>query len=190
MKKKIAIFLSGAGSNASVIINNSWSSDIYEVALLVSDNPESRAKYISSCHAIPFYEFSGNNVGLLGQLKEHGIDFIVLAGFLKKIHPIVIDKYLNRIVNIHPSLLPRHGGKGMYGMRVHEAVVASGHYEDFTTGVTIHYVNHEYDEGQIIEQYKCEVKLSDTPEDVQKRVQILEHACYAPCIERLLVNLK
>ena len=115
--------------------------------------------------------------------KRQGIDFIVLAGFLWKVPEVLVRAYPKAIINIHPALLPKYGGKGMYGSRVHEAVIAAGEKE---SGITIHWVNEHYDEGGIIFQAKCEVTLSDTPDTLANKIHALEHAHFAPTIERLL----
>lgn len=123
---------------------------------------------------------------ILTLLHEQQIDFIVLAGFLARIPDALLHSYPNRIVNIHPSLLPKFGGKGMYGNKVHEAVVAAGETE---SGITIHYLNEHYDEGQIIAQYRCPVMPNDTPQDVATRVHALEYEYYPKVIEQLLTTL-
>ena len=123
---------------------------------------------------------------ILTLLHEQQIDFIVLAGFLAHIPDALLHAYPNRIVNIHPSLLPKFGGKGMYGNKVHEAVVTAGETE---SGITIHYLNEHYDEGQIIAQYRCPVMPNDTPQDVATRVHALEYEYYPKVIEQLLIAL-
>ena len=118
--------------------------------------------------------------------KEKGIDFIVLAGYLKKLQIDILNAYERSIVNIHPALLPKYGGKGMYGMNVHQAVKDANETE---SGPTVHYVNEQYDEGAIIEQFKCQIESSDTAEAIQKKVLRLEHQHYAIIIERLIKEL-
>ncbi|HIP35510.1 MAG TPA: phosphoribosylglycinamide formyltransferase [Crocinitomix sp.] len=185
---KIAIFASGGGSNAQKIINYFRHHPKIGVALIVSNNTNAGVIDLAQKEDIPFYILQD------GELEEEefsevlvalNIDFIVLAGFLKKIPNDIIKAYPNKIVNIHPALLPKYGGKGMYGMNVHKAVVESGEKE---SGMTIHYVNENYDEGSIIEQHKVELSFSDTPEDCAKKVLSLEHKFFAPCIERLLTE--
>lgn len=120
---------------------------------------------------------------LLEALRNHEVDFIVLAGFMWLMPNYIVNAYAGKIVNIHPALLPKYGGKGMYGMHVHEAVKAAGERE---TGITIHYVNERYDEGKIIFQASCAVAPEDAPKDIAKKVQTLEHQHFAPVIESLL----
>ncbi len=121
--------------------------------------------------------------GCIGFVGRYRIDFIVLAGFLARVPDCILHAYPNKIINIHPSLLPKFGGKGMYGGRVHEAVVAAGETE---TGITIHYLNEHFDEGEIIVQYKCPVLPQDTAEDVAKKVHALEYEYYPKVIGGLL----
>ena len=120
-------------------------------------------------------------------MKEYSIDYIVLAGFLLKIPSTLLDNFPNKIINIHPALLPKHGGKGMYGDNVHKKVIAKG---DTTTGITIHYVNEKYDDGEIIFQASCPIFPSDTYNDVAERVQILEHAFFPRIIEQVIKGEK
>jgi len=185
--KKIAIFASGGGSNAQEIINYFRDNSEIEVALIVSNDTNAGVIDRAQKEEIPFYILQA------GELEEQEfsevllaleINFIVLAGFLKKIPQDIIDTYPNKIVNIHPALLPNYGGKGMYGMNVHKAVVANGEKE---SGMTIHYVNENYDEGNIIEQHKVELLPTDTAEDCARKVLELEHKYFAPCIEKILI---
>ncbi len=122
---------------------------------------------------------------LLEQMQQRGIQFIVLAGFLWLVPGYLIQAFPQRIVNIHPALLPRYGGKGMYGMHVHEAVKRSG---DAETGISIHYVNEHYDEGRIIFQARCSIVPEDTPQDIARKVQALEHRHYPAVLEQLLLG--
>ncbi len=186
--KKIAIFASGGGSNAQEIINYFRNNNKIKVALIVSNNTNAGVINRAQKEEIPFYILQK------GELDEQEfsevllaleIDFIVLAGFLKKIPQDIINVYPNKIVNIHPALLPKYGGKGMYGMNVHKAVVANNEKE---SGMTIHFVNQNYDEGNIIEQHKVELLPTDTAEDCAKKVLKLEHQYFAPCIEKLLID--
>ncbi len=122
---------------------------------------------------------------LLQLLQAKSIDFIVLAGFLWLLPKYLIQAFDRKIVNIHPALLPKHGGKGMYGMRVHEAVKTANELE---TGITIHYVDEHYDEGDIIFQKKCVLTPEDTSQEIAHKVQLLEHEYFAPVIEKLLMS--
>ncbi len=186
--KKIAIFASGGGSNAQAIINYFKNNPQVEVALIVSNNTNAGVIDRAQAEEIPFYILQKGELEELEfseVLIALEIDFIVLAGFLKKIPQDIIDAYPNKIVNIHPALLPKYGGKGMYGMNVHKAVVSHNEKE---SGMTIHYVNENYDEGNIIEQHKVELFPTDTAEDCAKKVLKLEHQYFAPCIEKLLLD--
>lgn len=190
MKIKIAIFASGGGSNAEEIIKYFASSEKGQIALIVTNNEQAGVIDRAKSHGIPYIihtaEESVNGV-LENKLAEHDIKFIVLAGYLKMIQPSLVKLYPNRIVNIHPALLPKFGGKGMYGMNVHRAVVEA---KERKTGITIHFVNEKYDEGNIIEQHQCLISLSATAEYVQGRVLELEHKYFAPCIERIVSKIR
>jgi len=184
--KKIAIFASGGGSNAQAIINHFKTNDNIEVALIVSNDTNAGVIDKAQAEEIPFYILQKGELEELefsDVLIALEIDFIVLAGFLKKIPSDILEVYPNNIVNIHPALLPKYGGKGMYGANVHKAVVAAGEKE---SGMTIHSVNANYDEGNTIEQHKVELLPTDTAEVCAKKVLELEHKYYAPCIELLL----
>ena len=185
----IAIFASGGGSNAQKIIEHFAQSTQVEIALIVSDKRKAGVIEKAETAGIPWYVHSQDEMEdgtLLTVLEEYKIDFIVLAGYLKKIGQDLIDAFPNAIVNIHPALLPKYGGKGMYGMNVHEAVVAAGEIE---SGPTIHFVNEHYDEGTIIAQFKCPVYKNDNAEAVQKRVLALEHKHYPKVIESIIQKL-
>ena len=183
---KIAIFASGGGSNAQEIINHFQGNESIEIALIVSNDTNSGVIVRAETHEIPFYILQKGELEDLEfsqVLEALEIDFIVLAGFLKKIPSDIIEMYPNKIVNIHPALLPNYGGKGMYGSNVHKAVVANKESE---SGMTIHYVNANYDEGNVIEQHKVALLPTDTAEDCAKKVLALEHKYFAICIDRLL----
>lgn len=187
MKKNIAIFASGEGTNAQRIIDYFKNSATIRVALVVSNKPganvlnraakEGIATYITD--KARFYE--GNDT--VDTLKAAHIDLIVLAGFLWMIPDRLINAFPGKIVNIHPALLPKFGGKGMYGMNVHRAVIDSKEKE---SGISIHYVNERYDEGEIIAQHTCEILENDTPERLAQKVQELEHEFFPKAIEKLL----
>ena len=187
--KQIAIFSSGAGSNAEKIIDHLKDSSTAVVRLVVCNKPEAGVLKIAESNSIPvlliekekFYR--GNSY--IDELKAAGIDFIVLAGFLWKIPVALIKEFHGRMINIHPALLPKYGGKGMYGNFVHEAVIANKEKE---SGITIHYVDEVYDHGQIIMQATCLVEENDTPESLAKKVQVLEHRHF-PAAVTLLVTL-
>ncbi|MBK9337708.1 MAG: phosphoribosylglycinamide formyltransferase [Lewinellaceae bacterium] len=183
----IAIFASGTGSNARKIIDHFAHSPNVHVALVVSNKPDAGVLHIAREHGVPthlinrksFYETEE----LLAVLAEHQVDFIVLAGFLWLVPASLVRAFPRRIVNIHPALLPMYGGKGMYGMHVHEAVRAANETE---TGITIHFVNEQYDEGDIIFQMRCPVAQTDTPADIARKVQELEHRHFPDVLDKIL----
>ena len=183
----IAIFASGAGSNAQRIIEHFRGSALARVALVVCNKPEAGVLLIAAREGIPVLLieketfFRGN--AYVDELQAHHIDFIVLAGFLWKVPSRLIQAWSGRIVNIHPALLPAYGGKGMYGSRVHEAVIAAGETE---SGISIHYVDELYDHGQVILQEKCVILPEDTPAMLAEKIHALEHRHYPAVIERLL----
>ena len=187
--KKIAVFASGSGTNAENIAKYFADSQIINVILVVSNNPVAGVHDRIHRLGIPSVTYTNEELAdgreIVKKLAEYEVDWIVLAGFLKKISETILDAYPGKIVNIHPALLPRHGGKGMYGMRVHEAVVAA---RDSESGITIHYINENYDEGQIIFQARCPVMPVDTPEDVATKVHTLEYKYYPEVIEKLMSN--
>lgn len=185
----IAILASGSGTNTEEIIRHFASSDRYRVALVFSNRSKAGVLERAKRLGVPFEVLVKDELtgpALLALMRRYEIDFIVLAGFLCMVPDELIEAFPKRIVNIHPALLPKFGGKGMYGAHVHEAVVAAGEKE---TGITIHYINERYDEGEIIFQKSCPVCPEDTPETVAKKVHALEYACYPVVIERLLENL-
>ncbi|MBV6485994.1 MAG: Phosphoribosylglycinamide formyltransferase [Flavobacteriales bacterium] len=187
MMKRIAIFASGSGSNAENIYDYFKANDKVEVSLILTNN--STAKVIERANrlAIPceildrqqFYE----TTKIVDLLKSKNVDLIVLAGFLWLIPEQLVKAFPDKIINIHPALLPKYGGKGMYGDKVHETVVANNEKE---SGITIHYVNEKYDEGNIIFQAKCEVLASDNASDLAKKVHALEYQHFPVVIEKLL----
>lgn len=186
---RIAIFASGAGSNARQIIRHFAKHDKIEVALIVCNKPGAGVLAIAEENKVNTLlinreEFITGD-GYVMELKNAGIDFIVLAGFLWKIPDALIQAYPNRIINIHPALLPKYGGKGMYGSRVHEAVIAAGEKE---SGITIHYVDGHYDNGDIIMQATCPIEPGDSPEMLAAKVHQLEHRHYPEVVEKLLTE--
>lgn len=183
----IAIFASGAGSNAARIIQHFRNHETIAIALIVCNNPAAGVLTIASNEQIPTLLiekerfFRGD--GFVPELISHHIDFIVLAGFLWKIPQALLSAYPNSIINIHPALLPKYGGKGMYGQRVHAAVIEAG---DNESGITIHYVDEHYDNGDIIFQDKCIVSSTDTPETLAKKIHQLEHEHFPRVIEQVV----
>ena len=185
--KNIAIFASGTGSNALKIIEHFENDDNIKVALIVSNKKSAKVLETAAAYQIPslvinrafFYE----SEDILKKFNEYQIDFVVLAGFLWLIPKYFVQALNGKIVNIHPALLPKYGGKGMYGMNVHRAVKEA---EDSVSGMTIHYVNENYDEGNIIFQASCKITPEDTAESIAKKVLRLEHHYYPLIIEQLL----
>ena len=185
--KRIAIFSSGEGTNANKLIEYFEDSNCANVVLLVSNRPNSGGLKIAKKHdvesLIVLREEFMSGVSLIEKLIEREIDYIVLAGFLWLLPPNVIVAFSNKIINVHPSLLPKFGGKGMYGTKVHEAVIAA---KEIESGITIHYVNEKFDEGKHIAQFKCAVLSNDTAETLNIRVRELEHQNFAKVLESLL----
>ncbi len=187
MKKRIAIFASGSGSNAQKIMEHFKYSDDTEVALVLSNNPDAYVLQRADNFEIPSHVFDRQEFyhsdNIVELLKRLNIDLVVLAGFLWLIPENLLKAFPNKIINIHPSLLPKHGGKGMYGDRVHKAVLAAGDEEH---GITIHFVNENFDEGEIIYQGRFKVEKNDTLENLKFNGQQLEHLHYPKVIETLL----
>ena len=187
--KKIAIFASGAGSNAAKIIGYFQSHPKIEVSLVVCNKPTAGVLDVAASAGIPTLLIEKENffrgTAYLGELREYGISFIVLAGFLWKIPVALVQAYPGRIINIHPALLPKYGGKGMYGQFVHEAVVQA---KETHTGITIHYVDEFYDHGQVIFQEKVALTPEDTPETVAQKVHRLEHEHFPRIIEAVVTG--
>lgn len=186
--KKIAIFASGSGSNAENITTYFAASSVARVTLILSNRADAkvldRAQRLGVESAVFDRETFYNSDRILLLLQDREIDYVVLAGFLWLVPDNLIAAYNNRIVNIHPALLPRHGGKGMYGDRVHRAVVEAG---DSESGVTIHRVNAIYDSGDILAQYRVPVTPTDTPDDVAAKVHALEYEHFPKEIEKELM---
>lgn len=186
MPIRIAIFASGSGSNAENIIRYFSNHPNFVFPVILSNNEKAFVHERAKKLKIPSVTFSKEDFlkgeKILNFLQEQKIDAIVLAGFLLQVPSLVIDAYPQKIINIHPALLPKFGGKGMYGMRVHEAVKEAGETE---TGITIHYVNNEYDAGEIIFQAKCPVLPKDTPETIAKKVHELEYQYFPRVIEKI-----
>lgn len=187
---RIAIFASGGGSNALQIIEHFKDHPFITVALIVCNKPGAGVLQHAAAYNIPTLLiekeqfFRGN--GYIDELKATGIDFIVLAGFLWKVPDNLVEAYSGRIINIHPALLPKYGGKGMYGTKVHEAVIDAG---DKESGITIHYVDPLYDHGEVIFQTTCPVSSSDTADSLALKIHELEHRHFAPVIEDCINKL-
>ncbi len=194
-KKNLAVFVSGSGTNFETIQESILKKNINgKIILLLSSKDgvmalEKAAKYkINSCVMMQndYNNHEDYTNAMLKKLKEYKIDYIILAGYLKKMPLIIIQEYKLRIINIHPALLPKFGGKGMYGLHVHKAVLQAGEKE---TGPTVHFVDEIYDHGLIIMQIKVSVKYLDSPEELQKRVLVQEHIIL-PRVVRLLCDEK
>lgn len=184
--KKIAIFASGSGTNAEKIIEHFHHSGKGKVAVVASNKKDAFVLERAKQQGIPVFCFSKTELlegGVKDKMVELGIDLIVLAGFLLKVPETLVDAYPNKIINIHPALLPKFGGKGMYGNFVHEAVKAAG---ETHTGITIHFVNNHYDEGEVIFQERIEVLPEDSPGEIAQKVHDLEHKYFPKVIESLL----
>ncbi len=190
MKKNIALFASGSGSNAENIIKYFDGNKNIEISLVISNKADAfvleRAKKLNIPSVILNAQDMKDANKVISTLNNYGIDFIVLAGYLLKIPSYLIEAFPNAIINIHPALLPKFGGKGMYGHHVHQAVVDAKESE---SGITIHYVNENYDEGATIFQAKCPVLPTDTPDDVAGKVHELEYSHFPQVIDQVVNNL-
>jgi phosphoribosylglycinamide formyltransferase-1 len=187
--KRIAILASGAGSNAANILDYFKSKPIAEVVLIASNKPDAGVLKIASASSIPTFILTKENFrdghAFMDVLKSMQVDLIVLAGFLWKVPAHMVNQFPQRIINIHPSLLPKYGGKGMYGHYVHEAVHAA---RDRESGITIHWVNEHYDEGAIIAQYAAELAEQDTAVEIEQKVRALEIKWFPRVIEEVLMS--
>ena len=185
--KKIILFASGSGSNAEKIMQYAEQENSYIVTAVVTNNPNAGVLEKAKKHNIPSIVFTReelNNGSVLQKIDEIKPDLIVLAGFLWKFPSDIIASYPQKVINIHPALLPNYGGKGMYGIHVHRAVFEN---KEVASGITIHYVNDNYDEGNIILQKTIDIQNCTTPEDVAGKVLSLEHE-YLPKVIAQLVN--
>ena len=186
--KRLAILASGSGTNAENIINYFKPHKEIEVVEVLSNKKTAKVLERAVRLGVPFksfdrYSFLESNE-VLNHLKEIA-DFVILAGFLWKIPENIIQAFPNRIINIHPALLPKYGGKGMYGMHVHNAVVAN---KEEKSGISIHFVNEFYDEGAIIYQKSVALSLKDKPEDVAQKIHVLEYEYFPKIIENVVLN--
>jgi phosphoribosylglycinamide formyltransferase/phosphoribosylglycinamide formyltransferase-1 len=189
MPTRLAVLASGRGSNLQAIIehfDNIARERVAKVVLVASNRADSPALIRAATASIDIANFDAADDGteLLELLRKFRVDLVVLAGYLKRIPPQVIREYSGRIINIHPALLPAFGGEGMYGARVHEAVIASGAKE---SGVTVHLVDDEYDRGPMVAQWRVPVEKSDTPESLAARVLAAEHVVYPRVIEMVAI---
>jgi phosphoribosylglycinamide formyltransferase-1 len=186
--KNIAIFGSGSGTNAENIIRFYQNNDEVKVGLLVTNTEKSRFQEIAQTNNISFKlfqneDFTSNSDEILSVLSKYKVDWIILAGFLRKIHPDIIAAFSDKIINIHPSLLPNYGGKGMYGMKVHEAVFEN---KDHESGITVHLVNENFDEGMVLEQKSVDVSSCKNPDEIRQKVQELEQLYFPEIINKTL----
>ena len=191
MTKRLAIFASGSGSNAENICNYFKSTSDIEVGFICTNKPDAfivkRAEKLNIPVVFITKTELNNFEALHEKLQSEGINMLILAGFLLKLPVIMVENYPNRIINIHPSLLPKYGGKGMYGSNIHKAVIENKETE---SGISIHFVNQNYDEGKIILQKKCALSIDETVETLIKKIQKLEHNYFPSAIEKLLNNYK
>ena len=188
-KHKIAILVSGTGTNAINIIEYFEKNSVADVVLVISNKTDALAVEKAQNKGVKTVVFNNESFKksgvVLDYLMSQSVDFIVLAGFLIKISNDIIHAYPNKIVNLHPSLLPKYGGKGMYGKRVHRAVIEA---QESESGISIHFVNKEYDEGAIIFQAKVSVEKGDSVEVLTKKIQKLEHRFFPKVIEQVINN--
>ncbi len=188
-KKSIALFASGNGSNAVNLIHFFQNHPQIEVKSLVCNKREAPVVAKAESLGIEVLVFSNeefeSGLTVLQELDYRAIDWIVLAGFLRKIPVNIIRGYQNRIINIHPSLLPKYGGKGMYGKFVHEAVIGA---KELKSGISIHLVNEEFDQGEILAQFETELSLNDTSDSLAEKIQQLEHKHFPIIVEQTVLN--
>ncbi|MDN4164610.1 phosphoribosylglycinamide formyltransferase [Cytophagales bacterium LB-30] len=190
MKKfRIAIFASGSGTNAEAIMQHFTQHEQIEVGLIASNKADAYVLQRAQNHQVPAITFTRPEFYqteiILSVLMQYEIDFIVLAGFMWLVPDYLVKNFPNKIVNIHPALLPKYGGKGMYGIHVHEAVIQAKEKE---SGISIHWVNEHYDEGAIIHQAKCTIEANDTPESLAQKIHHLEHRDYPVVIEKIVLQ--
>lgn len=185
---KLAIFASGSGTNAEAIMNHFANHDSIVVSKIFSNNADAFVLERAKKFNIPTTVFNKQELRseeFLNRLIKEGFDLIILAGFMWLVPGRIVSAFENRIINIHPALLPAYGGKGMYGHFVHEAVLVNKEKE---SGISIHFVNEKYDEGDIIFQAKCPVEESDTPDSLANRIHKLEHQHYPEIIEKICLE--
>lgn len=189
--KRIAIFASGTGSNAMNLIRHFAHHDEIQVAFVLSNNDKAPILKSAQDAGIKTIYHTNKEVSdgqfLVSLCEAHQIDWIVLAGYLRLIPTELIEAYENRMINLHPSLLPKYGGKGMYGHYVHEAVIAKGERE---SGITIHYVNQEFDKGEIIAQFTCSIEKNDGISELATRIHELEQRHLPAVVEKAILSSK
>ncbi len=185
---KVAIFASGSGSNAENLVNFFREQELITTSIIICNKPDAyvlkRAENLN-IKSLVLSKSELQSDKILTILKELDIDYIILAGYLLKIPEILVENYRDKIINIHPALLPKYGGKGMYGHFVHEAVVAAGECE---SGITIHLVDEKYDNGKILFQAKCNVDKTDTPENVASKIAKLEMTHFPEVVQKYILG--
>lgn len=188
-KKRLAIFASGNGSNAINLIKHFDEHPIIETAFVLTNNAKAGIIDKAERSGVKIIVLSNTDVSSSTVLdsicKEENVSWIVLAGYLRLVPSNFIDRFENKIINLHPALLPKFGGKGMFGQNVHRAVVESGERE---SGITIHFVNKEFDKGQIIAQFRCYVSQEDTAEDIDKKIRVLEQSYLPVVVENTILK--
>ena len=187
-KFRIAIFASGSGTNAEAIIKYFKDHPLINIELVLSNNPNALVLERAKKFSVPTKVFNREEFAseeVVSWLRESGITHIVLAGFLWLIPASLLKSFPNKIINIHPALLPKFGGKGMYGMKIHELIRSLNEKE---TGITIHLINDKYDEGPILYQGRCDVSATDTAMDIADKVHRLEYANYPSIIEQWILG--
>lgn len=188
----VAVFASGSGTNVQALLDHQASQGLWRVVLLVMNREAGAAERARAAgiplRVIPTRDRPSDEVAreTLDALSGHGVDIVLLAGYLRRIPSPVVARYRGRMLNIHPALLPDFGGEGMYGMKVHEAVIESG---SLTSGATVHFVTDEYDEGAVLGQWHVEVRSADTPETLAARVLRAEHRLYPAAVDHLCAAL-
>lgn len=188
-KQRVAIFASGSGSNAINLINHFNGHKDIEIAFVLTNNSDAGIIDKAEQKGIDVIVLSNEDVSksdlLLSICEEANISWVVLAGYLRLVPATFIDHFENRIINLHPALLPKYGGRGMYGQHVHKAVVENNETE---SGISIHFVNSEFDKGQIIAQFRCAVKEDDNAEDVDRKIRVLEQSYLPIVVQRTIEN--
>jgi phosphoribosylglycinamide formyltransferase-1 len=189
IKKRVAIFASGTGSNAVNLINFFNGSDDIDVSFVLSNNAQAKVLDSASSLGVKTYCFSNDEVNdgsmLVSLCEENNVDWIVLAGYLRLIPSDLIKSFEGKMINLHPSLLPNYGGKGMYGSNVHKAVIANGEKE---SGITIHYVNEAFDDGNIIAQFHCQLDKNDDVSSLEGKIRKLEQAYLPIVVQNTILN--
>ena len=189
MKNYLAIFASGSGTNAEAILLHFQDKKLAEASLIITNNAEAGVNEVARKFNVPVLVMNKEQMNdaefLLAELQKHSVNWIILAGFLLMIPEYLVKAFENKMVNIHPALLPKFGGKGMYGKRVHQAVLEA---KEQKSGISIHFVTEEYDEGKIIFQAETKIEEGETIESLEKKIHQLEHQYYPVIIEKLVTQ--